>query len=276
MDKRLLPVNERVGWIGIKPRLNAPKLVKGTVRVVIDSVANILSSPNGMRIRQLIYGNRFRVLEEKDNFSFGFNESDGYVGYIASASLGKKSQSLTHWVSALATHVYAHPDIKKEFIKVLSFGSNLEIESETTDFFKTTDGGYIPKAHLKEIGTFCSDPAKVAEKFLGVPYLWGGNSCWGIDCSGIVQVALSSCSIKCPGDSDQQEAAFQLIPANINFKRNDLIFWDGHVALITNSSNLIHANAFNMSVKIESIQKVIERIKFKGDGDFRLREFPKS
>ena len=276
MDKRLLPVNERVGWMGTKPRLNAPNLVKGTVRVVTDSVANILSSPNGMRTRQLIYGNRFRVLEKNDNFFFGFNESDGYVGYIESTSLGKKDQSLTHWVSSLATHVYAHPDIKKKYIKVLSFGSNLEIESTTADFFKTTDGGYIPKGHLKEIGTFYSDPAKVAEKFLGVPYLWGGNSCWGIDCSGIVQVALSSCSIKCPGDSDQQEAAFQSIPANVNFKRNDLIFWDGHVALIISSSHLIHANAFNMSVKIESIQKVIERIKFKGDGDFRLCQFSKS
>ena len=96
---------------------------------------NILSSPNGVRIRQLLYGTRFRVLEEKDNFSFGFNESDGYVGYIESTSLEKKSQSLTHWVSALATHVYAKPDIKKEYRKVLSFGSKLEIESATDEFF---------------------------------------------------------------------------------------------------------------------------------------------
>jgi hypothetical protein len=273
MDKRLLPANERVGWVGAKPRCDVPNLVKGTVKVVTDSFVNILSSPNGVRIRQLLYGSRFRVLEEKDNFSFGFSESDGYVGYIESTSLGKKGQSLTHWVSALATHVYAKPDIKKEYRKVLSFGSKLEIESATVDFFKTTDGGYIPKVHLKEIGTFYSDPAKVAEKFLDVPYLWGGNSCWGIDCSGIIQMALSSCSIICPGDSDQQEASFEQIPTTVNFNRNDLIFWDGHVALIISSSHLIHANAFNMSVKVELIEKVIERIKFKGDGDFRLCQF---
>ena len=276
MDSRLVPANETVGWKGAEPKCNAPNLVEGSVMTVKDSCATIFSSPDGSRMRQLVYGSRFRVLEEKNNFSFGFSELDGYVGYIRSSSLLKEDENCTHWVSALGSHIYSKPDIKDSYFRSLSFGSRLAIESITGDFYEIVDGGYVPKAHLKKLGKFYSDPTNVAKKFLGVPYLWGGNSCWGIDCSGLVQAALVSCSINCPGDSDQQEKVFSPVKDRSSFTKNDLMFWKGHVAIIINSSSLIHANANSMSVAIEPILKVIERIKSNTGSDFSLYRWSKS
>jgi cell wall-associated NlpC family hydrolase len=148
----------------------------------------------------------------------------------------------------------------------LSFGSKLAALSETATFIET-EIGHIPRQHVHRIDTLATDPAAAAEVFLGTPYLWGGNSAWGIDCSGLIQAACLACGIPCPGDSDQQaEQLGDTLPSDTPFERNDLLFWTGHVALVFDTTTLIHANAGHMAVAFEPITKAIDRIITQGDG----------
>ena len=273
LDKRLIPANSRTGWVNSYPKCDAPNLVDGELKSVVSHFANLQFEPKGDRVRQLVYGDTFRVLEENEGFSFGFSNFDGYVGYIQKDKLKKQIRQTTHWVSSIATHIYAQPDIKKECLGSLSFGSQLEIVNVEKNFCETIDGGFIPRQHLRERKIFYSDPVMVAQLFLGTPYLWGGNTCWGIDCSGLIQAAFRGCGIDLPADSDQQESVCIKISEVNKLKRNDLIFWNGHVGLVIDPNNLIHANAFHMSVTIEPIKAVSKRIQRKQNDDFRLCRF---
>ena len=273
LDKRLVPANSRIGWVKSRPKCDAPNLVDGELKSVVSQFANLQFEPKGDRVRQLVYGDTFRVLEENEGFSFGFKKFDGYVGYIQNDKLKKQIRQTTHWVSSIATHIYAQPDIKKKCLGSLSFGSQLEIVNDEKNFCETIDGGFIPRQHLRERKNFYSDPVMVAQLFLGTPYLWGGNTCWGIDCSGLIQAAFRGCGIDLPADSDQQEAVCRKVSEVNKLKRNDLIFWDGHVGLVIDPNNLIHANAFHMSVTLESIKTVSKRIQREQNDKFRLCRF---
>ena len=273
LDKRLIPANSRIGWVKSYPKCDAPNLVDGELKSVVSHFANLQFEPKGDRVRQLVYGDTFRVLEENEGFSFGFSNFDGYVGYIQKDKLKKQIRQTTHWVSSIATHIYAQPDIKKKCLGSLSFGSQLEIVNDEKNFCETIDGGFIPRQHLRERKNFYSDPVMVAQLFLGTPYLWGGNTCWGIDCSGLIQAAFRGCGIDLPADSDQQEAVCRKVSEVNKLKRNDLIFWDGHVGLVIDPNILIHANAFHMSVTIESIKTVSKRIQREQNDKFRLCRF---
>jgi len=273
LDKRLVPANSRIGWVKSRPKCDAPNLVDGELKSVVSQFANLQLEPKGDRVRQLVYGDTFRVLEENEGFSFGFKKFDGYVGYIKNDKLKKQIRQTTHWVSSIATHIYAQPDIKKKCLGSLSFGSQLEIVNDEKNFCETIDGGFIPRQHLRERKNFYSDPVMVAQLFLGTPYLWGGNTCWGIDCSGLIQAAFRGCGIDLPADSDQQEAVCRKVSEVNKLKRNDLIFWDGHVGLVIDPNILIHANAFHMSVTVESIKTVSKRIQREQNDKFRLCRF---
>ncbi len=225
-------------------------------------VTDLCRTPGVPRDRQLIFGETLVVLGEDGSWRYVQADKDGYCGYLKSSTLTKVSQP-THKVSAPATHVYKRPDIKSPDLMSLTFASRLHITGQTGKFAQT-DAGFIPLAHLAGIQSYTTDPAAIAALYLGTPYLWGGNSRWGIDCSGLVQSALLACAIPCPGDSDQQMALGA--PASPPYQRNDLLFWKGHVALVTDPDTLIHANAHTMSVCYEGITAATDRIKAQGDG----------
>ncbi|WP_236626181.1 C40 family peptidase [Actibacterium mucosum] len=149
----------------------------------------------------------------------------------------------------------------------VSFGSRMRVVSADGNFFETHDGRYIPKPHLRPLNAPFADPVTVAQMFFGVPYLWGGNSAMGIDCSGLVQAALVAAGIDCPGDSGPQENALGT-PLALGSKpqRGDLLFWKGHVAIAVDHDTLIHANAHHMAVAYERIPDAIQRIESQGDG----------
>lgn len=259
-DRRQTPANGRVAHLSLKGQVTADHYVAGEWARVAVPLADLLARPDGPRDRQVILGDRLLVLERLDRHAFVQAEKDGYCGYVALAALGDDGAA-SHWVAAPATHLYATASIKLHEIALLTLGAKLTIVGTDGKFSKTHDGLFVPTTHLRPVGQHHDDPAAVAEAFLGTPYLWGGNSRSGIDCSGLVQAALLATGRACPGDSDQQWRALgQLLPDGAPFQRGDLLFWKGHVAMAVSATALIHANGFRMSVTCEGIDEVRARI----------------
>jgi cell wall-associated NlpC family hydrolase len=226
-------------------------------------VADLRDSPGGKRDRQLIHGEAVTAFHEADGWTYLQAEKDGYCGFLRSEALGPPMEA-THRVSAAATHAYARADLKSPDLLSLSFGSRVAVTGEGEGFAETA-AGYIPAQHLCPVEEVSDDPAAIAALFLGTPYLWGGNSRWGLDCSGLIQAALVACGQPCPGDSDLQVTLGE--PAESGWRRNDLLFWKGHVAIVTDERTMIHANAGSMSTTLEPIEAAIARIARQGDGE---------
>ncbi len=236
-----------------------------TPRRIIRPVVDLLRRPDGARDRQLLWGETVDLYEERGGMGFVQARKDGYVGYVDSGALGAE-ETATHWVSAPASHLYRDPDIKSPERHMLSFGSRVTVLGDDGPFAETTDG-FIPRVHLHPVGETMNDPVGAAALFRGTPYLWGGNSRSGIDCSGLVQAALLACGATCPGDSDLQQSALgQSVTPSGDYRRGDLLFWKGHVAMVVDADTLIHANGTHMSVVLEPVEAAIRRIEAQGEG----------
>ncbi len=270
-DRRKLWSNGRVAHFSLKGQVEGVEFVKGQLRRVAVPVIDLLRSPDGSRDRQLLYGQDVFVLEDRDGWSFVVAGPLDYVGYVKSDLLTNCDRP-THWVTARSTHLYSKPDFKSAELLMLTFGASLTIAGSSDRFYATPDG-YVPKVHVGHvIGTF-KDPLEVAELHLGTPYLWGGDSVLGIDCSGLVQIGCRVCGIECPGDSDMQEAELgEHLPEDAPLQRGDLLFWKGHVAWVADPDTLIHANAFHMATAYEPLQDAIKRIEAQGDGPVTARK----
>lgn len=263
-DPRLTPANGRVAAEMLRGTVPADAYVKGAVRQVSVPVADLLRAPDGPRDRQLLMGETLNVLEDREGWSFVQADKDGYCGYLQSAQISA-IETTTHWINASSSHLYEEENFKSRDQYALSFGTKIAVIEMHARFAQTSQG-YIPRQHLKEIGEVERSPAQIARLFLGTPYLWGGNSRFGIDCSGLVQVALMVCGIDCAGDSDLQEQSLGRT-ASGNPKAGDLLFWKGHVAMLADTKTLIHANAHHMSVVLEGLDVALARIAAQGDGD---------
>lgn len=264
-DRRMTPVNERVAAMALKESYPELRHVEGDARQIAQPVVDLINQPDGVRERQLLFGETVTVYEDRDGWSFVQSMRDGYVGYVRSAQLGPH-QAPSHWITAPATVVYQRPDLKSPDLHSLSFGSFVTVSCNEGDYLGT-DLGFLPKTHLSRVDETMADPVEVAALMLGTPYLWGGNSRFGIDCSGLVQMAMISCGLDCPGDSDQQERLLGIsLPEGSKPRRGDLLFWKGHVALVADTDVLLHANAFHMAVSYEGLTEAIARISEQGGG----------
>lgn len=228
-------------------------------------VADLCEAPGGRRERQLLHGAGFDVLEARGDWAFGTATADGYAGWIRIEALGPEVKP-THRVSARATHVYPKADIKAPERMSLSAGSLVRVTGNEGRF-AVTEAGHVPSAHLVPLGAVSGDVVALAEVYLGTPYLWGGNSAFGIDCSGLVQAAFHACGLACPGDSDQQEAWFRKVGTPTGQPvRGDLVFWKGHVAIVADTNLLVHANAHAMAVAHEPLDAALARIEALDEG----------
>jgi len=265
MDSRLTPQNGRVAAMHLRGKVEAAQFVNGAARQLTVPIADLLHAPDGRRERQVIWGDRVSVYEMRHGWVFVQSEKDGFVGYLPENVLGEVSDP-THWVTAPATHIYPEPNMKSHEIASLGFASRLTATGEVDGFLETPQG-FIPHQHVWPIDRLFDDPVEVATLFLGTPYLWGGNSRTGIDCSGLVQAGFLACGLECPGDSDQQETGLgHAVAQGIPPERGDLLFWKGHVALVVGDGRILHANAHHMQVAYEGLEAAVARIKAQGDG----------
>lgn len=268
LDRRLTPARPDVAAAHLKGRVDALRYSAGERRRVAVGHAGLRRAPqpDASLETEALFGEEATVYDELEGWSWVQLEGDGYVGYMASAALSEElGPGATHRVAALRTLLFPSPSIKTPPSDALSMGAKVCVVDEDGRFAVLDTGAYAVAAHLKPVDDVEADPVAVAERFLGAPYLWGGRTSLGLDCSGLVQVALAASGIRAPRDADMQEAALGSPVPLEEARRGDLMFWKGHVALVRDTNTLVHANAHAMAVALEPLDAAVTRILAAGD-----------
>ena len=278
-DPRLTPARPDLAAKYLEGKVKAARFVSGEEFVISDAIAPLRSEPSSdaMLLTQALMGERVTIYDRNgEGFAWGQLNNDGYVGWLPDRALTKPVAAPTHKITALRTFAFPGPSIKLPPLETLVMGSVVTVIREDGAFAVTRDGGYLPRQHLGHIGHNAGDFVAVAEQFVGTPYLWGGKSSLGIDCSGLVQVALNATGIGCPRDSDMQQDGLGRelgLAESEKLRRGDLIFWKGHVAIARDADSIVHANAHHMATAIENTGDAIARIKAAGSEITAIKRF---
>jgi cell wall-associated NlpC family hydrolase len=250
----------------LKSLIEAERYVQGEPRQVVAPSLPLQREPRRDSIleTEALKGETVTVFAESEGWAWVQIDRDLYVGYMPSDGLSASIIEPTHRIAALRTYVFSEPDAKSPPLALLSLNALFAAEAEEGKFLALEDGGYVFARHTLPAGEVVGDAVAVAEKFLGTPYLWGGRTSIGLDCSGLVQLAFEAAGYNAPRDADMQAEDLGEPLAwkpGVELRRGDLVFWEGHVGIMTSPTDLIHANAYHMAVEIEPLGEARERIK---------------
>jgi cell wall-associated NlpC family hydrolase len=261
----------------LQGQVEARHFVEGIKHQVLEPIADVRREPahEAALDTQALFGEIVTVYETSDEgWCWGQLENDGYVGYLSANALGAVGAAPTHRVSVPRTFGFPGPDIKLPPMIALPMGAVLPIEGQTDRFALDRYGWHFPLNHVQPLAATQPDFVAVAERLLSAPYLWGGKSSLGIDCSGLVQLSLQACGVPCPRDAYMQEHALGAAVPLEQLARGDLIFWKSHVAIARDAGSLVHANGHHMMVAIEPARDALARIKAAGSDVTSVKRLP--
>ena len=265
LDPRLNACRPDIADASLSGKVEAQRFVQPRLMQLGEPLVSLHSAPrfDAMQVTQALMGETVRLFDEKEGWAWVQLAADGYVGYVNGNALSARIVTPTHRVAVPATFIYPQPNLKSQPAIPLTLNAQLGVTGESGAFSQIADGRFVFTAHLKPTGAFESDFVSVAGLFRHVPYLWGGKSVHGLDCSGLVQLALEACGWPALRDTDMQEASLgeRLAAKDLDLlRRGDLVFWKGHVGIMTDAGTLLHANGHHMMVVAEPLKQAVDRI----------------
>ena len=262
-DRRTLLARPDLADERLEGMVRAERFASVQAMRCITPTAGIFRTPDDEAEREdeLLFGEGFDALEIAGGWAWGQARRDGYVGFVRTDALAGAGDAPTHRVQALRTCGFARPDLKSRVVGLISTNSLIRAGGRQGGYVDAGEAGWVFEGHLSPIGVFETDPVAVAERYLGAPYLWGGRSSLGLDCSGLVLSSLQAVGRACPRDTDQQLASFADVGNRGALRRGDLVFWKGHTGMMLDGERLLHANAHHMAVAIEPVDEAISRIR---------------
>ncbi|MEZ5923546.1 MAG: NlpC/P60 family protein [Hyphomicrobiaceae bacterium] len=262
LDRRHFAYRDDLADRSLEGRVAAARFVEGHPAQVVAGLASLRRRPEAASRQdtEVLFGEPVTVFETRDGWAWVQLASDGYVGYVAADQLGPLHVA-THKVVAERTFLYPEPDIKSPATAALSLGSVLTVTESVGTLLALASGGFVVARHAAPVDNAEPDFVAVAERLVGIPYLWGGKSTKGLDCSGLVQLAMQAAGLPCPRDSDMQAVGLgAAVAKDTPLRRGDLVFWPGHVGIMVNDVSLLHANGHHMQVVIEPLAEAVDRI----------------
>ncbi|MFD2208028.1 C40 family peptidase [Kiloniella antarctica] len=267
-DLRLHPIRDDLVAEYLREKVTCNKYSRGQAAQIIVGKSSLRRSPENQSPldSELLFGEKLTVYDERNGWAWVQNAKDSYVGYIHSLDISKEVRPTTHRVHALRTYVYPQPNMKSPPLDLLSIESVLSVIQVEGNFSQIQGGGWVFSAHITPQNLIADNHIMVAKRFLGTPYLWGGKTSVGIDCSGLIQVSLSACGITAQRDASMQEKTLGIPVNSEQTTEGDLIYWPGHVAIALDKTMAIHATANSMDVTIEPIAHITERVEMETGG----------
>jgi cell wall-associated NlpC family hydrolase len=262
----------------LRGRVESRRFVTGEPRQVVAPSLPLRREPrfDATLDTEALRGELVTVYDESEGWAWVQLSRDGYVGYVPGEGLTRTLVTPTHRISALRTYVYPEPDGKTPPLALLSLNAGIAAPRRDGKFLALEGGGFVVASHAAAVGTAEPDFIAVAERFVGTPYLWGGRTSIGTDCSGLVQLALEAASHASPRDADMQAQELgRVIDPKAALRRGDLVFWEGHVGIMTSGKDFLHANAFHMAVAAEPFAQAKRRIKAAGYEVSCVRRLPR-